>query len=36
MDVNEAIRSRRSISKFRPEPVPDELLERALAAAIWV
>src|SRR3954452_12948793 len=35
MDVNEAIRSRRSISRFRPEPVPDEALERALVAAIW-
>jgi nitroreductase len=32
MDVLEAIRSRRSIRKFRPEPIPDEKLKVILEA----
>jgi len=33
MDVFEAIRTRRSIRKYRPEPIPDEKLEAILEAA---
>ncbi|MGD0495816.1 MAG: nitroreductase family protein [Candidatus Bathyarchaeia archaeon] len=33
MDVLEAIRIRRSIRKYRPEPIPDEKLETILEAA---
>jgi nitroreductase len=33
MDVLEAIRTRRSIRKYRPEPIPDEKLETILEAA---
>lgn len=33
MDVFEAIRTRRSIRKFRPKPIPDEKLEIILEAA---
>ena len=33
MDVFEAIRTRRSIRKYRPEPIPDEKLEIILEAA---
>lgn len=35
MDVIEAIRTRRTIAKFRPEPVPGDVLARVLAAGIW-
>jgi nitroreductase len=35
MHVHEAIQSRRSIFKFRPEPVPRELVERIIAFGIW-
>jgi len=35
MDVMEAIRSRRSIFKFKPEPVPKDVLERIYEAGIW-
>ncbi|HMT22300.1 MAG TPA: nitroreductase [Promineifilum sp.] len=35
MDVIEAIRTRRSIAKFHPEPVPRDALMRILAAGIW-
>lgn len=35
MEVNEAIRTRRTIAKFLDGPVPAELLERILAAGIW-
>jgi nitroreductase len=34
--VLELIRTRRSIGKFRPDPVPREILERALDSAVWV
>ena len=34
MDTLEAIHTRRSIRKYRDEPVPDELVERILAAAM--
>ena len=34
MDVLEAIRSRRSIRKFRPEPIPDEKLKTILEAGL--
>lgn len=35
MDVQEAIRSRRSIFRFRPEPVEREQLTRILSSGIW-
>ena len=35
MDVEEAIRGRRSIRKFRPNPVPEELLREILDVARW-
>ncbi len=35
MDVLEAIRTRRTIAKFRPEPVDDATLNRLLAMGIW-
>lgn len=35
MHVHEAIKSRRSIFRFRPEPVPAELLERIIAFGVW-
>ncbi len=34
--VLEAIKSRRSIPRMKPDPVPRELLERLLDAAVWV
>jgi len=34
MDTLDAIHTRRSIRKYRDEPVPDELVERILAAAM--
>lgn len=33
MDVWEAIRERRSIRRFKPDPIPDEVLTRVLEAA---
>lgn len=33
MDVYEAIRKRRSVRKYRPEPVPDDVMNRILDAA---
>lgn len=36
MSVLEAIRTRRSIARLRPDPVPREVVERALDAAVWV
>lgn len=35
MDVNEAIRTRRTIAKYLPDPVPPDTLERVLGAGIW-
>lgn len=35
MDIIELIRSRRSIRKFKPEPVSDELIEKILEAGRW-
>jgi nitroreductase len=35
MDVLEAIRTRRSIRKFRDQDVLDELIEKILTAGIW-
>jgi nitroreductase len=35
MDVLEAIRTRRAIRRFKPEPVPPELIEKMLEAARW-
>jgi len=34
MDALEAIHTRRSIRKYRDEPVPDELIDKVLAAAM--
>lgn len=35
MDVTEAIRSRRSIRSYRPDPVPEELVREILEEARW-
>ncbi|HLZ72901.1 MAG TPA: nitroreductase [Dehalococcoidia bacterium] len=35
MDVIEAIHTRRTIKAYRPDPVPRELIERVLEAAVW-
>ncbi len=35
MDVLEAIRTRRSVRKWLPKPVPDELIEQILDAGRW-
>jgi nitroreductase len=35
MNLHDAIRGRRTIQRFRPGPVPDEVIERALAAAVF-
>lgn len=35
MDVMEAIRSRRSIFKFKPEPLSKDVIERVFEAGIW-
>ena len=35
MELFEAIRSRRSVKKFATTPVPRELIEQALEAALW-
>ena len=35
MDLLEAITTRRTIAKFRPEPIPPEVLRPVLAAGIW-
>jgi len=35
MDVFEAIKGRRSVRRYKPDSVPDELLERILDAARW-
>lgn len=35
MDVLDAIRGRRTIAKFRPEPVDSNVLEEILATGIW-
>lgn len=34
MDFFDALRARRSIRKFEPEPIPDEVMERAFEAAV--
>ena len=35
VEVLEAIRTRRSIRRFKSEPVPPELIEKMLEAARW-
>lgn len=35
MDVMQAIRERRSIRKYRPDPIPEEALHTVLEAARW-
>jgi nitroreductase len=35
MDLLEAIRTRRSIRKYKKEPVPEEMLEQVLEAGRW-
>lgn len=35
MEIYEAIRQRRTIKTFTPEPVPKGLLERVLETAVW-
>lgn len=34
MDIFEAIHTRQSIAKVKPDPVPHELIERLLSAAV--
>jgi len=36
MSVIEAITTRRSVPQFKPDPVPKELIQRVLDAAVWV
>ena len=35
MEILEAITSRRSVFKFKPEPVPIETIERVCGYGIW-
>ncbi len=35
MELYEAIRGRRSVRRYKPDPVPDEVLDRLLDAAQW-
>lgn len=35
MDVYEAVTSRRAVRGFTDQPVPREVLERVLSAAVW-
>ena len=35
MTVIDALTSRRSVPRLRPDPVPREVIERALGAAVW-
>ncbi|MDR3565307.1 MAG: nitroreductase family protein [Negativicutes bacterium] len=35
MELLQAIKERRSIRKYRPEPIPDELLETLVKNAMW-
>lgn len=35
MEVLEAITSRRSVFKFKPEPVPNDLIERIFSYGVW-
>ena len=35
METLECIRTRRSIRKYKPDPVPEELLEKVLEAGTW-
>jgi nitroreductase len=35
MEVEEAIRTRRSIGKVKADPVPREMIERIIEAAVW-
>lgn len=35
MELYEAIRGRRSVRRFRPDPIPEEIVERLLEAAQW-
>lgn len=35
MDVLDAIRTRRSIPQFKPDPIPREVVEELLEAAVW-
>lgn len=36
LSVLELIRTRRSVGRFRPDPVPREIMEQVLDAAVWV
>ena len=35
MEVFEAIKNRRSVRKYKAEPIPDELIEKILEAGRW-
>lgn len=35
MDILEAIRTRRSVPQYKPDPIPREVIEELLDAAVW-
>ena len=35
MDVYEAVRTRLTVREFKPDPVPDEVVEKLLRAVLW-
>lgn len=35
MAVLEVIKGRRTIRKFKPDPIPDEILDEIFEAAMW-
>ena len=35
MDVYEAVRSRLTVREFKPDPVPDEVVQKMLRAVQW-
>jgi nitroreductase len=35
MDLYDAIKGRRSVRRYKPDPVPKEILERVLEMAVW-
>ena len=35
MDILEVLTSRKSIRRYKPDPIPDEMLDKILEAARW-
>jgi nitroreductase len=35
LELYEAIRTRRSVRRYRPDPVPDQLVQKIIEAASW-